>query len=238
MPRPLPLPPSALLLDLDGTLVDTEGLHFESALSVLDDFGVAMAPAEFEPYIGWAEVPFWEDLVRRFALPASPAELLERRTRAFLDLLHGTSIEPLPGVADLLDWAEAHQVPVAVASSSPRAQIEASLRAAGLADRIRVRRSGHEDVAAGKPAPDVYLAAAAALGVEPKRAIAVEDSPTGLRAALAAGAFAVAVPCCSHPAPPEALEGADLVLDDLGQLAARLAASTNRAGNAAPKTSS
>jgi len=200
VPQHLPTTtPSALLLDLDGTLVDTEDLHFQSVVQVLADLGVAIDGSTYAPYFGWAEVPFWKDLQARLGLTATLPALVAARSRVFLELLHATSIEPLPGVLELLAWARSCGVPVAVASSSPREQIDASLLASGLAAAIPVRRSGHDDVAHGKPAADVYLAAAEALGVVATAAWALEDSPTGMAAAQAAGAFTIAVPDKSHP---------------------------------------
>lgn len=198
---PLPDPLRGLLLDMDGTLVDTEPLHFRSAVEVVAAHGVRLRTEDILPYVGWAETPFWEDLKRRFGLAPPAGQLLAERTATFLDLLHTHSIEPLPGVLDLLDWAAAQGIPAAVGSSSPRAQIEATLTAAGLLGRLRAWRSGHEDVPAGrgKPHPDVYLRAAADLGVPAEACVAVEDSRTGSAAARASGAFVFGVSCPSHP---------------------------------------
>lgn len=223
MPRALPTPLAALLLDLDGTLVDTEQLHFETAIAVIERHGGAIAPADLLPYVGWAELPFWEDLKARLGLAPPALRLLEERREACLERFHAASIDPLPGARELLEWAAGAGVPAAVASSSPRALIGAALRAAGLAGGIRACKSGHEDVARGKPAPDVYHAAAAALGVEAERCVAVEDSPTGARAARASGAFTLAVPCPSHPARAEDLRDADLLLPSLHAVRALLA---------------
>lgn len=222
MPRALPTPPAALLLDLDGTLVDTEHLHFETALEVIGRHGGRMRAEELLPYVGWAELPFWEDLKRRLGLAAPALELLGQRRDACVARMHERSIVPLPGARELLDWAAARGLPAAVASSSPRALIEAALRASGLAEGIAAFKSGHEDAARGKPAPDVYLAAAAALGADAARCVAIEDSPTGSRAARAAGCYVFGVPCPSHPTPAEELD-ADCVMPSLHEVRARLA---------------
>jgi HAD superfamily hydrolase (TIGR01509 family) len=224
MPRALPTPPAALLLDLDGTLVDTERLHFATALEVIERHGGRMREEELLPYVGWAELPFWEDLRARLGLRPPALELLGQRRDICVARMHARSISPLPGARELLAWAAARGVPTAVASSSPRALIEAALRASGLAGGIAAFRSGHEDAAHGKPAPDVYHAAAAALGVAAPDCVAVEDSPTGARAARASGAFTIAVPCPSHPARAEELAVADLLRDSLHAVRELLAA--------------
>lgn len=234
MPRALPDPVTGLLLDLDGTLVDTEHLHFETAIAVLARQGVRLSAHDLLPYVGWAELPFWQDLKRRHGLRPPAGDLLQERADAYVSLMQGRRIEPLPGVRELLEWASARALPMAVASSSPRALIAASLEAAGLRDLIQVWRSGHEDAARGKPEPDVYHAAAAAVGAEARFCVALEDSPTGARAARASGAFTIAMPCPSHPAPPAALDAADLLLADAAQALEFLRA---RARLAPPKTS-
>jgi HAD superfamily hydrolase (TIGR01509 family) len=240
--RELPDPVAALLLDLDGTLVDTEHRHFESAIQVLAIEGVSLRPDDLLPYVGWAELAFWHDLKTRFHLRPPTEELLQRRALAYVTLVHGRRIDPLPGVVELLQWAAAQALPCAVASSSPRALIQASLLASGLDEFLTVYRSGHEDAARGKPEPDVYHAAAAALGVRAEECVALEDSPTGVRSARAAGAFTIALPCPSHPAAPQALAVADLLLGDALQALdflrarARLAPS-NAAARTSPKRS-
>lgn len=218
MPRPFPTPLAGLLLDLDGTLLDSEPLHFEAARRILQEEGVAARVEDFLPYVGWADLPFWGELRRRHGLRAEPAELMRRRSAAYLALLHETMVEPLPGVRDLLAWAAAARLPVAVASNSTRPLIEGALRACGLHAAIPVWVSGADDVPRCKPAPDVYLAAAAALGLSAAACVALEDSPTGARAAAASGAFTIAVPCPSHPAPLDRFEAADWIAGDALQV--------------------
>ncbi|MEM7248923.1 MAG: HAD family phosphatase [Acidobacteriota bacterium] len=215
-------PPAAVLFDLDGTLVDSEPLHLQAQLVVMERRGASMGEDEFSEFIGWAEEPFWTEMCRRYRLDASPRELAEERTEILLGLFEESPPVVLPGVRELLELLERRSVPRAVASSSPRRLIEAALHAASLRELVPTWRSGHDDVAPGrgKPSPDVYLAAAAALDVDAKDCLAVEDSTTGLTAALAAGCHAIAVPCPSHPDP--GLDDADLRLESLHELVADL----------------
>lgn len=200
--RELPKPPAGLLFDLDGTLVDTEPLHFESQNRVMVELGSEPMPhSEFERYVGWAEEPFWAEVARDYGLPLEPHELAKRRTAALLEIFETATIPVLPGVPELLELAQGRGIPRAVASSSPRRQIEATLGRADLLRFMGACRSGHDDVTNGKPAPDVYLAAAEAIGVEAKHCVAVEDSRTGVASAVAAGCFTVAISCPSHPDP-------------------------------------
>ncbi len=107
--------------------------------------------------------------------------------------------------------------PLGLASSSTRGLIDGVLEAAGLAGAFAVTVSS-EEVARGKPAPDVYLRALDLLGVAPSEAAAVEDSGAGLRAAAAAGMTVVAVPNPHYPPPDEALALADIVLGTIAEL--------------------
>jgi HAD superfamily hydrolase (TIGR01509 family) len=111
----------------------------------------------------------------------------------------------------------AARFPLALASSSNRAIFEEVLRLAGLTEAFQTTVSS-EEVAQGKPAPDVYLEAARRLGVVPERCAAVEDSHSGIRSAHAAGMRVIAIPNASYPPDAEALELADVVLDSLDQL--------------------
>lgn len=189
------------LFDLDGTLVDSEPLHMESTNRVLARWGRRLTEREFLAFVGWAEEPFWRELRERFALAPSPAELAELRSAAYLAVVDERPLTPLPGARELLDRLAAKGLPAAVASSSPRAQIEKTLRSAGLAGRFRALVSGHDDVPRGKPHPDCYLAAARAIEAEPARCAAFEDTPTGVAAAKAAGCRTVLVPRPYTPDP-------------------------------------
>jgi HAD superfamily hydrolase (TIGR01509 family) len=122
----------------------------------------------------------------------------------------------MPGAADAVRRL-AGRWPLGLASSSPAALIETVLSAASIRSLFAVTVST-EEVEHGKPAPDVYLTAAARLGVEPGRAVAVEDSSNGLRSAAAAGLRVVAIPHPRYPADPDALGLASVVLASLSEL--------------------
>jgi beta-phosphoglucomutase-like phosphatase (HAD superfamily) len=109
--------------------------------------------------------------------------------------------------------------PLGLGSSAPAALIKAVLDTSGLRDRFAVVMST-EQVAAGKPAPDIYLAVTSRLGIEPARCAAVEDSTNGLKSAAAAGLAVIAIPQPEYPPDPAALSLARLVLTDLSQLTA------------------
>lgn len=185
---------------------------------MLAEWDLHLTPEDFVPFLGFSDLPYWNALREKFQLPADAAYLMGRRTEEYVRILQATSIEPLPGVLDLLQHVRDLNIPVAVASASPRGQIAAGLESAGLAEALPIRRSGEEDVPydRGKPHPDVYQAAAEALGVNPQQCIAVEDSANGMRSAKAAGCFTICVPCPSHPTTETNL--ADAVVSRIDQV--------------------
>ncbi|HJM38570.1 MAG TPA: HAD family phosphatase [Planctomycetota bacterium] len=202
----LPTPLRGVLFDLDGTLVDSEPLHHESAVIVLATHGHQVPVRSIAKFIGWSEIPFWTDLRQKYSLHPTPEQLAEERTEAFGVLLHERSLELLPGAIKILDALRQRGIPCAIASASPRAQIEHSLKVCEIANYFKATVSGHEDVERGKPHPDVFIEAAKQLGVSPLECLAVEDSANGTAAAVAAGSFTIRIPTPGEPSPPSSGE--------------------------------
>ncbi|MEU9733078.1 HAD-IA family hydrolase [Streptomyces sp. NPDC048002] len=180
--RPFAAAPHAVLLDLDGTLVDTESLWLRTVREAApglgaDDIYRALGRSA-------ADTAALLDPER----PQRLAEELEARFLAAVEL----EATVLPGAPELLDLLSGEGIPAAVVSASTRPVVDAALKPLG-ADRFRVTVAAGE-TSRTKPAADPYLAAARALGVDPAACLAVEDSPTGVTAAEAAGCRVLAVP--------------------------------------------
>jgi HAD superfamily hydrolase (TIGR01509 family) len=208
--------PDAVVFDLDGVLVDSEPAWDAARRAVVAEAGGHWREGATRAMIGMSS-PEWSRYLREeLGAQLEPAELNERVVARLLAEYETNGATLLPGAADAVRELAARW-PLGLASSANRAVIEAVLAAAGLRDSFAAVVSA-EEVAHGKPAGDVYVAAAAALGVEPSRAVAVEDSSNGIRAGAAAGLAVIAVPNEHFPPTREALALASVVIDSLNEL--------------------
>ena len=211
---PAPARPRAVLFDLDGVLIDSEPRHaaaFEAIFAELlnhQPHGLDLAS-----YIGRSERAVWLDFITAHRPPFSLEELTARKQQRVINLFRRE--EPIyPGVPDLVA-ALAARYPLAVASGSVHAVIREVLALRGLAQHFQAVASV-EDVGRAKPAPDVFLRAAALLGVAPHECWVIEDSVPGVQAGLAAGARVIAI-TNSHPA--HELTAAHHVVRDYAEIA-------------------
>ena len=180
-----------VVFDLDGTLVDTEPLHFAVTQALLAEAHRELTAAEFERFIGHTTQAMWVELAARFDLPEPPETYVAAHAAALLERLT-EPLEPAPGAVALVRALHARGVPLGIASSSLHRWVVATLSAAGLGQYFDAI-VGADDVERGKPAPDPYLAATAALHADPTRCLAFEDSAAGIASAKAAGLRVVAV---------------------------------------------
>jgi HAD superfamily hydrolase (TIGR01509 family) len=184
----------AILLDLDGTLLDSERQSAEAmARALKSGLGIEIAQAERDFIIGRS----WVDIYRHVCavhgpIAWQPGELIAATALHRADVFEELGVEVLPGAHAAIDRFRSLGLPLGLVTGSSRVEAAQALVALGLADTFGVIVAS-EDVPRSKPAPDGYLAAAAALGVEPRACLVVEDSRAGIAAGLAAGAVVVAV---------------------------------------------
>jgi HAD superfamily hydrolase (TIGR01509 family) len=195
----------AILFDLDGLMVDSEPHSIASWQAVLAKRGAQFDRAALDSVLGQRVIETAELAIRLFHLAERPDELASEKAEYQIAHLNG-NLTAMPGLIELLDWVDQSALKKAVASSGLRRYIEAVLTTTGLRERFDVIISA-DDVINGKPAPDVFLAAARALDVTPGNCLVLEDAPAGVQAAKAAGMMCFAVP----NAPSHAL---DLSLPD------------------------
>jgi len=211
----------AVIFDLDGLLVDSEGVWDDVRKRFVEEKGGTWHDGAQRDMMGMSSVE-WSHYVRdRLGVDMDPEEISKEVAdrvaatyREHLPLLPG-AVEAVRSLAD--EW------PLGLASSSNRHVIDLVLEQAGIADSFKATVSS-EEVGAGKPAPDVYLEAAKRLGKEPASCVAIEDSTNGIRSAHAAGMAVIAVPNRDFPPEPAALELADETLDTLKQLTPKVLA--------------
>ena len=182
---------SCLVLDFDGTILDTEDSVYQVWAELWDDHGHELALADWQRNIGTEDVlDPWIELENRLGRPLDEALHDERHSRQDQLL---AKLQPRSGVLRWLSEAEAMDVPVGIASSSPFEWVESHLVRLGIRDHFLCVVCRDDDVPA-KPDPTSYQVACERLGADPGASVAVEDSPHGVTAAVGAGLFTVATP--------------------------------------------
>ena len=207
------------MFDLDGVLIDSERAWDAARRAVVEQAGRSWRDGATETMMGMS-APEWARYMHdELGVPLAPDQISDRVVARLL-AGYEQRLPLLPGaVAAVRRLAE--RWPLGLASSANRPVIDAVLSLSGLADSFAATVSGDE-VAHGKPAPDIYLAAARQLGVDPARSAAVEDSSNGLRSAAAAGMLVIAVPNEDFPPAADALALAAASVGSLDQLTPEL----------------
>ncbi|MDL5158311.1 HAD family hydrolase [Actinomycetospora termitidis] len=196
-------PPTAVVFDLDGVLIESEHLWEEMWTRYAARYEVTWT-AEDTGHVQGMSAPEWSSYLAERAGGHDDAATCERAVvDDMVDALAQGRMEPYAGAVDMVRDV-AGRVPVALATSAPRRLIDAVLEANGLTSSFGATVSSAE-VERGKPGPDVYLEAARRLDVDPARCVGVEDSSNGIRAAAAAGMTVVAIPNPTYPPKPDAL---------------------------------
>jgi HAD superfamily hydrolase (TIGR01509 family) len=183
----------AIIFDFDGVIIDTETPDLELWQAAFRNRGLDLSESMWSKRVGYNEDDAFDPATHYEKVTGSPldATFFETHKRQYLERCASQPV--LPGVLEILREAPDRGIKLAIASSSYRNWVERWLRQHNLYhyfDCIRTR----DDVKEGKPAPDLYLSAAQCLGIPVEDCLAIEDSPTGMRAALAAGIRCIAVP--------------------------------------------
>jgi HAD superfamily hydrolase (TIGR01509 family) len=205
----------AVVFDLDGVLLDSEQVWDEAREQLAKERGGRWHPQAQRDMMGMSSTEWSRYMYETIGLPEPPGEI-NREVVERLAAIYREHLPAIPGSREAVERLAARW-PLGLASSSNRELIDLALKLLGVKHLFAATVSS-EEVARGKPAPDVYLEAARRLGVEPTHAAAVEDSNNGILAAKAAGMRVLAIPNRHFPPDPEALEQADVVLDSLAEL--------------------
>ncbi|MCT8160569.1 HAD family hydrolase [Pseudoruegeria sp. SHC-113] len=203
------MPPRALLFDLDGTMLHSDPIHVAVFADLLAPRGITVDEAFYNAHIhGRLNADIFAEFMPKAGDPQALSEAKEAEFRARLP-------RPYPAMAGLeafLVQAEAEGIPCAVVTNAPRVNAEAMLDAIGLRHHVKALVIG-EECTHGKPHPEPYLKGAETLGASAADCLAFEDSPSGLRAARAAGAFVIGIRSTMEDAAMRAA-GAHLTIED------------------------
>lgn len=210
--------PKLVIFDCDGVVVDSEPLTLQL---IRDDLAARGLPLDLSKvtdlFVGGTIAGAGAQARAMGAdISADWADLIYDKVFAAL----ARSVEPIPGIGAVLDRLDHQGIPYAIGSNGPHRKMEITLARCGMSARFAGRTYSREDVAAPKPAPDVYLLAASQAGVAPQDCVVIEDSATGAQAAVAAG---MAVFGFARETPRTKFEGlTELLFDDMAQLLALL----------------
>lgn len=186
-------PIHGVLFDMDGVVLDTEKLYARFWAEAAHALGY---PMTYEQALGMRSLNSaagQAKLESYFGPGVSRAEMRKKRVELMDAYVAQFGVEAKPGIHELLDYLKGQGIRTAIATSSPMERAKSYLDSLGLTAKFDCICSGH-DVAQGKPAPDIYLKAAASIGVPPENCLAIEDAPAGIESAHRAGCWPVLVP--------------------------------------------
>jgi beta-phosphoglucomutase len=200
----------AILFDLDGTLANTDPLHYQTWQEILRDYGLEIDRTFYQSRISGRLNPvIVQDLLPQLSFEAGQ-QLADDKEARFRDI--ALSLTPLAGVLDLLAWVDTQGLKKALVTNAPRENVNFLLKVLKLADTFdRVMLA--EEATAGKPDPACYQLVLSQLGISAKEAIAFEDSPSGIQAAVGAGIYTIGVASTYDPKVLSAA-GAAMVIPD------------------------
>jgi beta-phosphoglucomutase family hydrolase len=203
---------SGVIFDLDGVLIDSEPMHCRADNQLLTELGIETPENYLDRFAGWTDAAMWTAIKADFPIANSIAELKKRQLPIKLKLLQESEFQAMPGAVELLEEIKAGQIPIAIASSSPKLFIAEVLKKIKIEQYFTLIVSG-EEVERSKPEPDIFLKAAQLLKVKPSECMVVEDSKSGTLAAKRAG-----MKCIGYRNPNSGnqdLSEADIILSDL-----------------------
>ena len=185
---------SCLIYDMDGLLLDTEGIYTEVTQDIVGEFGKVFDLSVKKKIIGRPSFQAAKIIVESLDLPITPKDYLDSRKDVLIEKFKNT--HPLPGAKEMTTHFFSHGIPQAIAtsSSSPIYDAKYKKHKKWFSQFTQIVRGDDPELKQGKPAPDIFLLAAKRLGFEPAECLVFEDAPSGTEAAIAAGMSVIVVP--------------------------------------------
>ena len=182
----------AIIFDMDGVIIDSEPIHTEIAIAVMQDFGGKPTSEEiYDEFVGVTNREMWSILRERHKLNVSLDQLMEKHREYKIKRFFNEPVPPIDGIEDLMRLAKSRGLKIALATSSPKYFAEHILKSAGLSEYFDALVTA-DDISHGKPDPEIYLKAAQILGLDPGSCVAVEDAFLGIQSAKDAGMRVIA----------------------------------------------
>jgi HAD superfamily hydrolase (TIGR01509 family) len=203
----------AVIFDMDGVIIDSEPLHFESHKLTMRDFGIEITDDELYNYMGISNSVMWKDFSKKYRLSCSVTELLEHQKKHNKYLFESKKLEPIKGIQELLDKLVCDNIKIALASSSSKVFIKMILNNLNIIKFFIVIVSG-EEVQHSKPSPEIFIKTAKLLNIYTSNCLVIEDSEHGIKAAKLAG-----MKCIGFKNPNsgnQRLNLADTIVDSIG----------------------
>lgn len=206
---------SSVIFDMDGVITRTETIQSGTESEVFASVGVNITPeAILKKYSGWKDTEMFEDMIKQYDIKEDPNVLQEKKWEIVYKKLEDESLPVVPGVLEFIDELKKEEYTLALASSSNRKFISTVLTSLHLTEKFTAIASG-DDVSAGKPNPEIFLLAAKKLKTSPQDCLVIEDAPSGVQAAKAAGMKCIAI---TTSVTKEELHQADKIIDSFSEI--------------------
>lgn len=175
----------AFIFDMDGVIIDSEPIHFDIDVQTMEYLGIPISPQELERFVGMTNPDMWRILKQEYNIAKPVEEIIDYQLSSKIKAVRALELAPIAGIMELISNLKKLGMKLGIASSSPRVFINEVLMKFQIGQYFDCVVSG-EEVANGKPAPDIYVEAARQLGVHASECIVLEDSSNGIKAAQAA----------------------------------------------------
>jgi HAD superfamily hydrolase (TIGR01509 family) len=210
---------SLVIFDMDGVLIDSEPVHMRLEQEIFARLSLPVSEGEHHSYIGMSPRGMWAGIKSRHGLQQEVEALVAMDAAIKVREIGKLPIQAIDGVPRLLRTLKGNGYDIAIASSSPKVLIDTVTARLGFSQYFLQTVSG-EEVARGKPHPDIFLTTAEICGRVPTQCVVIEDSNNGVRAAVAAGMKCVGY--ANNNSGNQDLSNADLVIEDFGEVGSRL----------------